>query len=179
MGGKWSFNFSGSEERGSLVTHYAGRRFRSLIEARYAVFFDLIGVGWKYEPKTFYSRTLYLAYKPDFLLPKLCYWIEIKGQPPSERELQKIDILREVATQKGDKVFVLVGQLPDHPEDFPQGLHFGRPHDEVQHALNVARGWRFDNHRRATRSSGRRSWEGRHRTPDMKRRRSSESTDSD
>lgn len=154
---KLRFDFSKTDDRGSLVTYYAGRRFRSLIEARYAVFFDLIGIAWRYEPRTFYSATLYLAYKPDFLLPKLGCWVELKGQQPTEREQQKIDILRDAAQRRGDKVFVLVGPLPDHPEDFPTDLAFGRPREEIQRALNVARGWRFDNHRRAVRFMDRRN----------------------
>jgi hypothetical protein len=33
-----------------IVTEYAGARFRSRLEARWAAFFDLCGWRWEYEP---------------------------------------------------------------------------------------------------------------------------------
>ena len=46
-----------------IPTWYAGVRFRSRLESRWAAFFDLVGWPWLYEP-------LDLAgYIPDFLLP--------------------------------------------------------------------------------------------------------------
>ena len=40
----------GSEPRRGIPTKYAGTRFRSRLEARWAAFFDLIGWSWVYEP---------------------------------------------------------------------------------------------------------------------------------
>jgi hypothetical protein len=34
----------------AIPTRYAGRRFRSRLEARWAAFFDLVGWRWEYEP---------------------------------------------------------------------------------------------------------------------------------
>lgn len=46
----------------SYATSYAGSRFRSRLEARWAAFFDLIGWRWTYEP--FDTE----GYVPDFLI---------------------------------------------------------------------------------------------------------------
>ena len=37
----------------AIQTRYAGCRFRSRIEARWAVFFDALGIRWEYEPQGF------------------------------------------------------------------------------------------------------------------------------
>ena len=51
----------------SIETEYRGYRFRSRLEARWAVFFDACGVKWEYEPEGFdLGDGLY--YLPDFLL---------------------------------------------------------------------------------------------------------------
>jgi hypothetical protein len=36
-----------------IETRYAGCRFRSRLEARWAVFFDRLGIAWEYEPEGF------------------------------------------------------------------------------------------------------------------------------
>jgi hypothetical protein len=50
-----------------IETEYAGIRFRSRLEARWAVFFDALGIVWEYEPDAFRccDGTNYL---PDFRL---------------------------------------------------------------------------------------------------------------
>jgi len=35
----------------AIPTRYAGCHFRSRLEARWAVFFDRLGVAWQYEPE--------------------------------------------------------------------------------------------------------------------------------
>lgn len=37
----------------AIETSYKGCRFRSRLEARYAVFFDALGIEWQYEPQGF------------------------------------------------------------------------------------------------------------------------------
>jgi len=46
-----------------IPTEYAGVRFRSRLEARWAAFFDLVGWPWQYEPLDL------SGYIPDFVLP--------------------------------------------------------------------------------------------------------------
>ncbi|WP_026499306.1 hypothetical protein [Butyrivibrio sp. WCD2001] len=51
----------------AIQTEYKGYRFRSRLEARWAVFFDDCGVSWEYEPEG-YDLGNGLCYLPDFLL---------------------------------------------------------------------------------------------------------------
>jgi hypothetical protein len=63
-----------------IKTKYAGHFFRSRLEARWAVFFDSLKVRWEYEKEGFnLDGTWYL---PDFYLPHLDLWVEIKPEPP-------------------------------------------------------------------------------------------------
>src|SRR5579859_611696 len=74
-----------------IETKYRGYHFRSRLEARHAVFFDALGVRYEYEKEGYDLDGVW--YLPDFWLPDLHYWIEIKGQEPTEAEVQKIQIL--------------------------------------------------------------------------------------
>jgi hypothetical protein len=53
----------------AIPTRYAGCHFRSRLEARWAVFFDHLGIRWEYEPQGFHG--LNFSYLPDFLLPDI------------------------------------------------------------------------------------------------------------
>lgn len=73
-----------------IETHYAGYRFRSRLEARWAVFFDHLNIPWDYEPQGYLIDGK--PYLPDFLLypdTDLAFWLEIKGTLPSDEELAK------------------------------------------------------------------------------------------
>lgn len=70
----------------SIDTKYGGCEFRSRLEARYAVLFDTLGIVWEYEPQG-YEVTKRLEcsdetfrYLPDFWLPDLKVWFEVKGE---------------------------------------------------------------------------------------------------
>jgi len=64
----------------AIETDYAGYRFRSRLEARWAVFFDTIGLDWRYEPEGFRvdTPTGKIKYLPDFWLGS-GHWGEVKG----------------------------------------------------------------------------------------------------
>lgn len=62
-----------------IETEYAGHRFRSRLEARWAVFLDYLGMPWEYEPQGYLIGPEKRAYLPDFYLPKIGTWIEVKG----------------------------------------------------------------------------------------------------
>jgi hypothetical protein len=64
----------------TIETKHRGYRFRSRLEARWAVFFDSIGLKWEYEKEGFDLDGVY--YLPDFYLPEWNCWIEIKGKCP-------------------------------------------------------------------------------------------------
>jgi hypothetical protein len=63
----------------AIETRYAGCRFRSRLEARWAVFFDHLGIGWRYEPEG-YCLSNGEFYLPDFFLQGAGVWVEVKGQ---------------------------------------------------------------------------------------------------
>lgn len=59
-----------------IETVYNGYRFRSRLEARWAVFFDAMGIEYQYEPEGFNIGGRY--YLPDFYLPWWHCYVEIK-----------------------------------------------------------------------------------------------------
>lgn len=107
-----------------IQTTYAHYRFRSRLEARWAVYFTLLGLTWQYEPEGF--RMGSVCYLPDFavqvpvkaftpgLFPKFeevqaeQVWVEVKpaGKPLSGAELVKI---RQFASATaGQAIYVVV-----------------------------------------------------------------------
>ena len=61
-----------------IETQYNGFRFRSRVEARWAIFFDVIGLKYEYEMEGYdMEGTRYL---PDFYIPSLDRWFEIKAK---------------------------------------------------------------------------------------------------
>ncbi|MFI9465708.1 hypothetical protein [Streptomyces xiamenensis] len=62
----------------SIETHYGGVDFRFQAGADWASTLDDLGVAWEYEPQaiTLPSGAVYI---PDFWLPELGTWIEVKG----------------------------------------------------------------------------------------------------
>ena len=93
-----------------IETGYNDYRFRSRLEARYAVFFDVLGVEYQYEPEG-YDLGEAGWYLPDFYLPKHNAFIEVKGQSPTKEEVEKLYTLGD---QKKCLVFLFEG-LPGLP----------------------------------------------------------------
>jgi hypothetical protein len=63
----------------AIDTIYKGYRFRSRLEARWAVFFDAVGLPYDYEKEGFVLDDG-SKYLPDFWLPSLNMWVEIKSE---------------------------------------------------------------------------------------------------
>lgn len=61
----------------AIETAYKGYRFRSRLEARWAVYFDVAGIQWEYE-KEGYNLPGMGLYLPDFWLSGLSLWCEVK-----------------------------------------------------------------------------------------------------
>ena len=72
----------------AIETKYKGCRFRSRLEARYAVLFDALGIEWHYEPEGF-ELEHYGRYLPDFYLPQIDMWAEVKAKPFDINERNK------------------------------------------------------------------------------------------
>lgn len=62
----------------AIETVYNGYRFRSRLEARWAVFFDSLGIKYQYEPEGF-DLGDGIFYLPDFYLPESKTFFEAKG----------------------------------------------------------------------------------------------------
>jgi hypothetical protein len=91
----------------AIETKFDGHFFRSRLEARWAVFFKTLGVPYAYEMEGFDLGGGY-RYLPDFWLPQQEAWIEIKGAPPNERE---IEVARRLS-EAGHPVFIFHGEIP-------------------------------------------------------------------
>lgn len=98
----------------AIETKYKGCRFRSRLEARWAVFFDALGVVWEYEPEG-YELGGGMRYLPDFWLPEFQMYVEIKPVRPDELSTTKAAKLRD-----GGKAVWLIWGPPrlDRPQDF-------------------------------------------------------------
>tara|TARA_R110000868_G_scaffold76341_2_gene219609 strand:- start:981 stop:1682 length:702 start_codon:yes stop_codon:yes gene_type:complete len=111
----------------AIETRYAGCHFRSRLEARWAVVFDHLGVKWEYEPEGFQweaqtiirdTRTRFAhegqlaggKYLPDFLLPDLDAWFEVKGPKPTEEDYR---LAGEFSWVQDRTHFLAWGQIPD------------------------------------------------------------------
>jgi hypothetical protein len=68
-----------------IETRYNGYRFRSRLEARWAVFFDEVGIEYEYE-KEGYDLGTVGYYLPDFYLHVLRRHIEIKPRSPLKKD---------------------------------------------------------------------------------------------
>ena len=99
----------------AIETAYSGCRFRSRLEARWAVFFDRAGVAWQYESQGFVIDGR--PYLPDFLLPDSGTWVEVKG---AEGELDH-DLMEAAAEHlpgDGDGLRLLIlGPIPEPPAE--------------------------------------------------------------
>ena len=98
-----------------IETEYNGYRFRSRLEARWAVFFDTVGIKYQYEPEGF-DLGDGIKYLPDFYLPEDEVWVEIKGTMPDEKDLEKMLRFGQKVcgdmTETGKRYRCLLGEIP-------------------------------------------------------------------
>jgi hypothetical protein len=97
----------------AIETHYKGYRFRSRLEARWAVLLDFLGCHYQYEPEGFdFGGDRYL---PDFWLPIAKpeipgsgYWLEIKPTLLTDREER---LLRLLVAHTGHHALAFAGDI--------------------------------------------------------------------
>ena len=109
----------------AIETKYQGYRFRSRLEARWAVFLDALGVEWEYEPEGF-DLGDGQAYLPDFRVK--CWgtrgdimdkpfnlWIEVKGYM-SQVDADRIRKFASIdpATDQPLNPVLIVRNIPPH-----------------------------------------------------------------
>lgn len=76
------------QEIKAIPTEYNNHTFRSRMEARWALFFDVLGVKWTYEPDV-YDIGDGQKYFPDFYFPEYDFFAEIKPTEFNEIEERK------------------------------------------------------------------------------------------
>lgn len=107
---------------------YSGMIFRSHLEAKWALIFDILGWDTDYEPGT-YRITPTMAYVPDFYVHPLRMWAEVKGPPFLSREsIAKICAsvagnnrlpIRSEPFTKSERILVLGDITPVSPGELP------------------------------------------------------------
>jgi hypothetical protein len=94
----------------SVPTEYKGVRYRSRLEARWAIVFDRLKIEAKFEPQSFIEHGL--PYIPDFYLPSLGVWVEIKPTTPNSDECKKAHELHRITKEP---VYIFSGYFDVHP----------------------------------------------------------------
>ncbi|WP_225007445.1 PDDEXK family nuclease [Novosphingobium percolationis] len=130
-----------------IQTLYRGIKFRSRAEARWAVVFDALGWRYDYEPEGY--RLPSGSYLPDFYLPELEAFFEVKGRPPDPLEFLKASELC-VATEH--VVILSHGPPNPHRNEWDRDLSTFSPDRDTED--NVFSDWheggfvsgRFSNH---------------------------------
>lgn len=127
----------------AIQTEYKGYRFRSRLEARWAVLLDELGVKWEYEPEG-YDLGNGMCYLPDFRLYDVTInhgffkrhctiYLEVKGQMNDE-DAAKINRFFELGYEddarygESASAVLVVGNIPEG-EDINELLDY--MHDEA------------------------------------------------
>ena len=131
-----------------IPTRYAGCHFRSRLEARWAVTFDHLGIEWEYEPQGFMvtDRLNFVVntgdpepdpwpYLPDFWLPGLGLWAEVKGKLDGGDAMEFLTETASLSSQTGSDV-LLLGPIPKPVRRSAWPLKF-----HMAETLLVYRGW--------------------------------------
>lgn len=92
----------------AIETKYRGYRFRSRLEARWAVFFDAMNLPWEYEAEGYDLGGSDGRYLPDFFMRSNGHYgpyVEIKGRKPTDAEVSKLTSLCDWKTAYGTFLF--------------------------------------------------------------------------
>ncbi len=91
----------------AIETRYAGCRFRSRLEARWAAFFDHLDIQWEYEAQGYecdYRLSLdegTFRYLPDFWLPQQEIHAEVKGSLTEDELVRLVDAAASLSSNNG------------------------------------------------------------------------------
>lgn len=139
-----------------IETAYKGHRFRSRLEARWAVAFDALDIAWEYEPQGFMVTERISnwvegegrPYLPDFWFPDLKLWGEVKGSLTHVETIALLDAAAHLSSAGGTGCgqdnpgahdLVIFGQVPPprRRSSWPVRLHMHK-------GDLYARGWALD-----------------------------------
>jgi len=141
----------------AIETNYKGYRFRSRLEARWAVIFDWCQWQWDYEPQG-YTLKNGINYLPDFYLPNCKatlyqhtgkvpsgVWVEIKGGNASSSERRKMMLLSQESKRPGiifcgvnytDRSYLYTAKHGDEVEMEVLDMHgYVCGHDDLTHKV--------------------------------------------
>lgn len=105
-----------------IPTRYAGYHFRSRLEARWAVFFDALGLRWHYEDQGYELPSG--RYLPDFRLEAVAgragrdIWCEVKGRLTLDQGKKLLQAAAELPRAKVEDMAVspqilVLGDIPN------------------------------------------------------------------
>lgn len=83
----------------SVQTEYMQTQFKSLNEHRFARLLDYLKLKWYYELLSVHWRDRIKSYTPDFWIPAIQLYVEVKGKEPSDDEIAKASYLCEFTQQ--------------------------------------------------------------------------------
>ena len=115
-----------NEQLRPIETNYRGYRFRSRLEARWAVFMDAAAIPWEYEAQGFNLGGVY--YLPDFWLPRDQIFLEIKPcKPGAYRGLmeQVAPTLARLVSISNCEAYLIIGS--PNPDDYDPDCWDTRP----------------------------------------------------
>jgi hypothetical protein len=130
----------------AIETRYKGLRFRSRLEARWAVFFDAMNYEWRYEEEGFelHAFNEIIRYLPDFHLLNRKYpgiYIEVKGsddkidQDKFSKMLDFGGILPHGQDNyDGQNGLIILGEIPNQDHGFVC-------HPIYQHHKGIQQNW--------------------------------------
>lgn len=134
----------------AIQTTYKGYRFRSRLEARWAVFFDTLGIRWEYEPEGF-ELPDGRRYLPDFRFGMRDDSPECYGEVKPLQAFESAPKAQEFAWGKRCTVYGLDG-MPDSGRTYVSWWPYGRDSrllavmfpGDIDRAVNAARSARFE-----------------------------------
>lgn len=90
-----------------IETKYNGYKFRSRLEARWAVFFETAGIRYEYEPEGFKTKSG-LCYLPDFYLPDEDMYVEVKAN----RKGAWKEIVKAIKVIRNSSCLMILSEIP-------------------------------------------------------------------
>ena len=92
------------------IIQYGGVKMRSSWEVKWAKYFDENEIKWEYEPQKFKSEEV--NYIPDFWLPELKMFFEVKGVI-DEKDILKKNMITKVCAENGWKYAMAFDDIPN------------------------------------------------------------------
>jgi hypothetical protein len=90
-------------------TQYSGRNFLTVVEARWAVFFDATKTLWHYDPDSEWGLPNQQYYRPQFSLPGLNGYLEVRG--PNDHQIPEPQLYYHPEVDE-PAIYLAVGDLP-------------------------------------------------------------------